>query len=236
MRKVAIVGSCPSSRLLAPYRDESWEIWGFSPDNLNILPRMTVWFEVHGDWGWTGYDPTLEQNYIAWVNTLPCQVYAQRQDIFPKAELFPAEKLVEKFGPYWFTSTVAWMLAFALENGVTELSIYGCDMALKDEYDHQLPACHRFLEIATDRGVPVYVPPESDLLNPPPLYGYSITTPLGRKTEVRHRELRGRIKNLDKQISELTQQRTHLIGAMDGNEYIQARWLNPHKEAPIKEK
>src|SRR5262245_26006161 len=51
--KIAIVGAAPSSRMLAPYKDESWKIWTFSPSHTSDwsgeLPRVSVFFELHGD-------------------------------------------------------------------------------------------------------------------------------------------------------------------------------------------
>ena len=43
---IAIIGKAPSSRLLAPYDDDSWSIWSLS-DNHTVLPRWDEWFELH---------------------------------------------------------------------------------------------------------------------------------------------------------------------------------------------
>jgi len=45
--KIALVGSAPSSVLLAPYGDPSWEIWGCSPGVYYQAPRTEAWFELH---------------------------------------------------------------------------------------------------------------------------------------------------------------------------------------------
>ena len=50
--KVAIVGTAPSSRLLAPFNDPSWQIWVCSPGNMNTVPRVDVWFEIHNNLTW----------------------------------------------------------------------------------------------------------------------------------------------------------------------------------------
>ena len=44
-RKVAIVGGADTRRL-APYADNTWEIWAFSSLRLTT-PRITRWFEMH---------------------------------------------------------------------------------------------------------------------------------------------------------------------------------------------
>src|SRR5580698_10373126 len=47
--KVAMIGTAPSSRMLAPFNDPSWKIWACSPGNMNTLPRVDVWFELHSN-------------------------------------------------------------------------------------------------------------------------------------------------------------------------------------------
>ena len=44
-RKVAIVGGA-NTRRLAPYADDTWEIWAYSSLRLTT-PRITRWFEMH---------------------------------------------------------------------------------------------------------------------------------------------------------------------------------------------
>src|SRR3981189_2150960 len=54
--KVALIGTAPSSRMLAPYNDPSWKIWACSPGNMNVLPRVDVWFELHSDLLWPEHE------------------------------------------------------------------------------------------------------------------------------------------------------------------------------------
>src|SRR5215831_4146159 len=64
--KVALIGTAPSSRMLAPYNDPSWKIWGCSPGNMKILPRADVWFEVHSNLLWPEH-LSYGEPYIAWL-------------------------------------------------------------------------------------------------------------------------------------------------------------------------
>lgn len=55
--KIAIVGSCPSSRWLAPFNDPAWQIWACgiedSPAGIGTsLPRIDDFFEFHGNMHW----------------------------------------------------------------------------------------------------------------------------------------------------------------------------------------
>src|SRR3990167_6788901 len=35
--KIAVIGTAPSSRMLAPFNDPSWKIWSCSPGNMEIF-------------------------------------------------------------------------------------------------------------------------------------------------------------------------------------------------------
>ncbi len=45
-RKVAIVGFASSTRMMAPWQDESYEIWGLN-SLYAFIPRWSRWFEIH---------------------------------------------------------------------------------------------------------------------------------------------------------------------------------------------
>src|SRR5882672_1370534 len=123
--KVCLVGTAPGSRLIAPYKDESYEIWGCSAGNSQsqALPRITKWFELHAL-----CDMMAAENvawcapYFGWLRAQPFPVYMQENNEYvPGAIVFPHKALMDEFGPNpkknlanWFTSTVPWMMAFAI--------------------------------------------------------------------------------------------------------------------------
>ncbi len=221
--KIALVGSCPSSRLLAPFDDEEWQIWACSPTDMNIFPRVTAWFEIHGDWDWPEV-PDKKPEYLPWLRQQSFTIYAQRTDLIPNSVKFPARELVEQYGPYWFTSSFAWMFAFALKQGATEIGLFGCDMSTRNEYLYQRPAMHRWMEMAASLDVKVWVPPESDVMQPPELYGYSCMSPFGRKMAVRKRELAHRIAGNESKLKYLEMETEHLKGALDDVDYQGIAW------------
>lgn len=235
--KVAIVGTCPSSRMLAPFNNPDWEIWACSVDNMNRLPRVDRWFELHGDLGWEN-PPSWEAPFFAWLNAQSFRLYVQNTWLFrPDAIRFPAEEITGKFGTYWFTSMFAWMMAFAIHEGATEIALFGADMAANSEYGHQKPALRRFIEIAEAQGIRVGAPLESDILQPPPLYGYSIATPMGRKLAVREREILERVATLranrERAVRQYDHDIDHLVGALDQLGYAINTWTGkPDVEKP----
>ena len=54
-----------------------------------------------------------------------------------------------------FTSSFAWMMAFAMKQGASEIALYGIDMASRDEYILQRPGFYFFRHEAKRRGIKV---------------------------------------------------------------------------------
>jgi hypothetical protein len=214
--KVALLGTAPSSRMLAPFSNDEWEIWACSPDNAHgRLPRVTRWFEIHGDLGWPESAGWGAPAYIEWLNMQEFPIYAQDQSYILDAITFPKDDLVRKFTPYFFTSTFAWMMAFAIDSKVKEILLYGIDMMLEDEYAEQRPAMHHFIALAAANGIKVGAPDESPILAAPPLYGYRDSTPMGRAQAVHIAELEARIREMKKLVKENEHNITYLEGARD---------------------
>lgn len=212
MRKVALIGTAVSSRKMAPYDDPEWEIWGCSMGNAghispeHMLRRVTIWFELHSIADMTG----LENRewtfpYYNWLRTQQCKVFMQERNPYvPNAVPFPMPTLVEQFGKNWFTSSIAWMMAYAIHSKVDEIGIFGVDMAIDLElYSGQRDALTRWVEIAKERGIKISIPWESCLGMHRPLYGYDEATPFGRRFSV--------LKNLtEKQQAKMAADRDRL--------------------------
>ena len=221
--KVALIGTAPSSRMLAPFNDQSWKIWACSPGNMDVLPRVDVWFEIHANLLWpecASYGPP----YIEWLKKQKFPIYMQNQNLVPNALTFPKRELVKRFGRYFFTSSFTWMTALAISQGAKEIALYGIDMASRDEYILQRQAFYHFLWLAEKEGVKISAPHESDIMQPPPLYGYTDATPQGRKMAARRSELKQRIAACDQQINSGMQTKGYLQGAEEDVDYAQAIW------------
>jgi hypothetical protein len=217
--KVAIIGTAPSSRLLAPFNDPSWTIWGTSPGNMGNLPRFDAWIEVHSNMLWPEYR-SYGEPYVNWLNAGMFPFMAANKAMFPRATEFPWKQLVEEFGPYFYSSTFAWCMALAIHVGVKEMALYGVDMSSKDEYILQRPGGHYFIQKARERGINVVIPPESDLAQPPPLYGLSDSTTFGRKMAAREQEVRARIAEAMQRQANVNAEITYLNGALEDIGYV----------------
>jgi hypothetical protein len=222
--KIALIGTAPTSRGLAPYNDPSWTIWSCSPGNMGVVPRADAWFEVHGNLLWPE-NKSYGEPYLEWLKRLPIPVYMQSQEWVPNARIFPMQEMVTKFGPRFFTSSFAWMMAFAIDQAADEIALYGIDMASRNEYILQRPGFYYFQTVAEQRGIKVSAPHESDIMQPPGLYGYSDVTPMGRKILARKAEISQRLTGMRQQRDQLSQQIIYLEGAAEDLDYFESIWM-----------
>lgn len=217
--KVALIGTAPSSRMLAPFDDPSWKIWACSPGNMGVLPRVDEWFEIHGNLLWPE-NKHYGEPYINWLKQQTFPINMQNQEFVPNAIPLPKAELVKEFGPYFFTSSFSWMMAMAMRKGAKEIALYGIDMASRDEYILQRPGAYYFFTEANRRGIKMSAPHESDIMQPPGLYGFSEVTQYGRKVLARKAELDQRVRDLKSQRDGAAQQVTYLEGALEDLDYF----------------
>lgn len=214
--KIALLGTQPNSIKLAPFKDLSWQIWACSPGNQHI-PRSEVWFDLHC------YDDHLrngEEEWFAWLAKHP-QVYMQRTwDDVPNSVEYPFDEMKQKWGPFFWGSSLSYMLAMAIESKPETIGLWGVDMSAASEYEYQRSGCHYFIQRAREIGIDIVVPPESDLLEPPPAYGYCMRNRMWRKLDARRKELRGRYDALRSSRQAGAMEETLLTGALDDLEYM----------------
>jgi hypothetical protein len=146
----------------------------------------------------------------------------QNQDYVPHAVTFPMAQMVREFGQDFFTSSFAWMMAFAISQGAQEIALFGIDMASRDEYILQRPGFFYFRHVAQTRGIRVSAPNESDIMQSPGLYGYSEVLPFGRKVLAREVEIKQRIEPMKAERDKFNHNITYLEGALEDIDYIKS--------------
>lgn len=250
--KIAVLGSAPSSIHKAPFGDPGWEIWACSPGAYPNLVRVNEFFELHrwepGVIGKPGTQkPWFTPEYVAWIKQQP-RVWvgdpSALQDI-PTAKLLPIDELRVKYGDFHWTSSIAYMIAMAIDKiqaaraarpaGVVEedvIGFWGVDMAANEElYSGQRSACQHFIELLVGLQIQFYVPPESDLLTPPPMYGLGESSHRMIKFTERKRELEGRLANAKQSEQAFHDQATFFQGALDDLDYHMKMWM--HEGQPL---
>ncbi len=241
--KVAILGSAPSSMHLAPFGDPSWKIWACSPGTYAALSRCDAFFELHR-WepGQIGKPGTQKQwfspEYVAWMGLrdpqyCPVWMYEPVPQI-PASRALPIDDLVQKFGSYFLTSSLSIMMCCAIDdilearkagdNAEHVIGLFGVDMAATEEYGYQRAGCQHFIELANTLSIGIYVPPESDLLRPMPIYGISESRHWMIKNTARRRELEGRLAQAQATLDNARDGVNFLKGALDDLNYQMLTW------------
>lgn len=242
-KKIAILGSAPSSVQLAPFGDSSWQIWGCSPGCYPHAKRADAWFEIHR---WEPGAPWFSKEYIKFMAELKGPVYMiQPVAEIPNSVAFPISDMfayhygqtvnhkgeVRKsgFDASTFSSTIAYMMALAIMQGADVIGLWGVDMSATEEWFFQRSGCQAMINIAKSVGIQVVVPPESDLMRPPPLYGFCEVGPDHVKLLARKAELQGRLNVIVANAMNMQREADHLKGALDELEYRHKTWTgNPY--------
>lgn len=172
-RKIAIVGTAPTSVMDAPYDDLTWEIWSLGANQIKIK-RFTRWFELHTFHALECAD-ALQQQRVDFFKKIGKDLTIGHENLLlPDAVMYPKDEIVAAFGNY-FTSSIAWMLALAIYEGATEIGLWGVDMVGDCEYAYQRACCEYFLGIARGKGITVTITPHSPLLRAERMYAFEYT-------------------------------------------------------------
>lgn len=220
-KKIAIVGFT-SSRNQTPWDDptvEKWicnNLWKFVPDKWDRLYDL----HRHGD-------IVKDAEHVGFLArcTRPVYVFEARPE-WPTSVAFPRTEVTDVLGNY-FTNSISWMVAHALMEGVTELAIYGVDMAQGTEYSAQRPSVEYQLGVAVGMGVKVHIPPESDLLHAGTLYGVEDDSWLHTRLRTREAELVAQMGAIHEQVNKGHLQLATLQGALETTRYFAAVATSP---------
>jgi hypothetical protein len=199
--QIALLGSAPSSDKLAPFSNLDWEIWACSPMNYTA-PRVDAWFEIHNlDRKFVaGNDP-----YAAALQKHPRVYIAVPDPRLPQGIVYPKDEVYKFFGnsqflDSFFQSQVSYMLAWAIMQKPKTIGLWGIDMAAAEEYGQQRPGCHFFFTEAEKRGIEIVAPPQSDILEALPPYGYKEFSPQYWRSKARKQELRAAIDDCRQKV------------------------------------
>lgn len=239
---VYVVGFAPSWNL-TPWDDPFAERWG-----MNALHKIAGdrpwdrWYQLHDI---DTHHQADRDEHLAWLRDsgLPVYVWPEHQSYLLSlgitAVAYPKQAITAHFGRY-FTNTVSWMIAHAIYEQRSKIGVYGVDMAQDSEYQHQRPSCEYFLGWARGAGIQIEIPPTSDLLKSPFLYGAEDGNPLrvkmeGRLVELsgRREEMLGQINQLQAQLGGLQQALQQILGAEEDTRYWLRAWTQPVNDGSI---
>jgi hypothetical protein len=242
--KIALLGTSGSSMGLAPFTDQSWAIWACSPGTMSICAqqRSDVFFETHrwmpsqpGKFGAPGTKPWFSPEFHQFLRDHKGPVFMSQPDpSIPSSVRVPFESLIEKYGPYFFNSSISWMLAMAIEalapraqaGEKVALGLWGIDMAASEEWAYQRPGCQHFIGLAKSLGIEIVLPVESDLMRPTTMYGVGELSPRHIRLSARLAEAKAVRDQAMAQIQGLQQKHAVYTGMVTELEYVLATWAD----------
>ncbi len=182
-KTVALVGMSPANCGLAPWEDESAEIWALN--EMHAFPwckRATRWFQLHPRSSFTREEAVRGvRGHYEWLKEqhgIPIYMQEQCDDI-PDSARYPLDEIIDHFfrlvkkdifAVSFFTSTFCYMMALAVYEQFERIEIYGFDM--DGGFAHQREGAMLWLGVAMSRGIELYLPANSKLLEYQPLYAY----------------------------------------------------------------
>lgn len=234
-KRIALIGSAPSSVALAPYDDPTWTVWSCSPGARPYLKRIDMHFEMHL---WEPQQPWFAPEYVDWMAKLSVPVMMLEPiAVIPNSVAYPKNEILARYGVegiWFFTSSLAWMIALAIESGADEIGLWGVDMSAAEEiYSGQRSGCQYFIGKALARGIKVTVPQQSDLMRPTPLYGYCELDGMHQKLLAREAELNNRLVQASNTFEAARQEMLYLRGAAEDVKYSRQTFVHDRQAMDI---
>jgi len=165
-KKVVILGTAQTMKD-APFQDDSFDIWAVGTavtHGTEKVPRIDRIFELHSKSRW--------EMRAHLYNQRGCPVMMQgKHPEVTNSVPFPKDMILGKYRRY-FTNSISWMTALAIEEGYEEIHYYGVHMATVSEYAYEMPSCEYFIGVAEGKGIKCYLPPGADMVKSNRLYGY----------------------------------------------------------------
>jgi len=188
---IAVCGSHPHLINKAPFDDPSWAIYACSSHNLSYagkdgkteglrflnggkrpdggVYRVDQFFEVHDKL----LDPTRDYSYLRALDIEDIPIIWVRDPealpLIPNARPYPMEEMSKQFGDFFWTSTIAHMLAKAIhdcqEQGIGRIGIWGVMQGSQQEFQYQRPGIQYFIQRALDLDIEVTAPRSSALFD-----------------------------------------------------------------------
>ena len=144
-KKVAILGKLQTKQY-APFWDKEWDIWTLNNNYEDVLPRITLWFDIHAN------NPN------------------------PKADItranYPFKEAEDLLGGQYFNNSISYMFAYAILKGYTEIALYGMRFHIdserrKNEYQN----VRELIFFAKGKGIKITAPYDDVMLKQYELYG-----------------------------------------------------------------
>lgn len=176
MKTVAILGTHPRTRDLAPWDDPKIDIWVQNEaGNQSFVKRCSAVFQLHVPAIYMNTHNRCDPKHWEWLQQTHdgLSIYMQSLDpLVPNAEQYPLESLIAILGcERFFTSTTDYMIALACFLDYERIDLYGIEMETATEYNLQQDSFMYWYGFAQGYGVKV-IRHCAEWMFAKPLYGY----------------------------------------------------------------
>jgi hypothetical protein len=162
--KEVIIEAMGSTRAMCPFDCETWAVnMGYSQimeldgHCSRIFLTHTQVRDVHGReaFNWGHFNKLVEAGII---------VYNTHRVKGLNSKMYPFKRISKKFNTEYFSNTISYMMALAIDEGYKKIRLYGCDMMTQAEYAWEKGGIEYWIGRAEGVGVTVEVNEGSSLL------------------------------------------------------------------------
>jgi len=224
VKTVAILGTHPRTRDMAPWDDPKIDIWVQNEaGNQSFVKRCNAVFQLHVPAIYMNPHNRCDPKHWEWLQQKHdgLSIYMQALDpLVPDSEQYPLESLISILGcERFFTSTTDYMIALAIYLDYERIDLYGIEMETNTEYNQQQDSFMYWYGFAQGYGVKV-IRHCADWMFSKPLYGYEgIVKQDTAQYEQRIKELIEESRSWEKKIEQIGNRIEHGLedGNLDGN-------------------
>lgn len=183
-KELIILGSGPEF-MACPFDKETWIIGKLlmlkdkdnNPFNLKRIDRIYSMDEIEtmltvrrGMFTTEQFVDAINKTGVPYIST------KTREDI-PLSEAFPIMEIIDKFKLPYFENTITYMIIQAIDEGFTDIHLYGIAQMGAHEYTRERRCVEYWLGIAAGMGIAINIMTPSALLkgDSPYMYGYTKT-------------------------------------------------------------
>jgi hypothetical protein len=161
--KITLLGKAPGKEKIPK---DVEHLWGVN-DLILELPKLglqplTTTFEMH-DLDKHRNLPFIVDELKAFKEAGIPVITKQHYDFVPNCVPFPFDEMHCQY----FTSSIAYMIAYAIYKGADEIDLYGIQMATRVEFTNQRPCCEYWLGYAEGKGIKIFINRPSQLIFSP---------------------------------------------------------------------
>jgi hypothetical protein len=186
-KKLAIVGSHPATRHLAPYDDPSFEIWLFNESAMKpeVYKRWDSVLQIHKEEVYASLTNWVNKDHWAWLQEdhgPDKRIFMQDADLrVPNSVRYPLEDVLALVPYHYLRSSPAIALALAIYLGYQEIWLYGSELTSNTEYGYQACNYAFWIGFAHGRGIDLHLECWHSEFYEQPLYGYEGEPQLDRE-------------------------------------------------------